>query len=409
MVSLQLNPNIADNYEESIKAALKIYKDAEEFLRRYDSFLLWGYSKTEERGRPNIVFKVAGSSPAAINITRKLESLGIGTNNTVTFTVSQEAELILAKMEGRAEAVKKGIPLTTVYETNMGGRLDDHIREVQAEKLIRRAIEKVEDKESALKDLAAKLDALEEVRDKKIIDDMIKILSSRKFLRPLHKEPLIDFLAQHGVPSGSKEEVRVFLEKLEHDIEYCGILVTKRVYEIFFSPKNLPKWFSYLCSKYGLTYTQAQEVLKGIDVLPASKRHPRETLLTLSGKNMTHTEFPNHQMNVLLTSLNEDFEIQEYKESVLGEVDFEILRRLTEEWIDIKEEFIRAYELTAHQQEILRDAGISDWNKYGNRGIKPDEWSSFGATVKTMEEFSNSYEEFKRKCIKFILQIMREK
>jgi len=409
MVSLQLNPNIADNYEESIKAALKIYKDAEEFLRRYDSFLLWGYSKTEERGRPNIVFKVAGSSPAAINITRKLESLGIGTNNTVTFTVSQEAELILAKMEGRAEAVKKGIPLTTVYETNMGGRLDDHIREVQAEKLIRRAIEKVEDKESALKDLAAKLDALEEVRDKKIIDDMIKILSSRKFLRPLHKEPLIDFLAQHGVPSGSKEEVRVLLEKLEHDIEYCGILVTKRVYEIFFSPKNLPKWFSYLCSKYGLTYTQAQEVLKGIDVLPASKRHPRETLLTLSGKNMTHTEFPNHQMNVLLTSLNEDFEIQEYKESVLGEVDFEILRRLTEEWIDIKEEFIRAYELTAHQQEILRDAGISDWNKYGNRGIKPDEWSSFGATVKTMEEFSNSYEEFKRRCIKFILQIMREK
>jgi len=87
MISLQLNPNIADNYEESIKYALKFYKDAEDFLSRYDSYLLWGYSKIEERGRPNIVFKVAGSSPASIEITRKLESLGIGTNNTVTFTV----------------------------------------------------------------------------------------------------------------------------------------------------------------------------------------------------------------------------------------------------------------------------------------------------------------------------------
>ena len=408
MVSLQLNPNIADNYEESVRYALKFYRDAEKFLRRYDSYLLWGYSKTEERGRPNIVFKVAGSSPASIDITRKLESLGIGTNNTVTFTVSQEVELILAKMEGRAEAVKKGIPLTTVYETNMGGRLDDHLREVQAERLLTRALEKVEDKESALKNLAMKLDAWDKVRREKTISDMISALSSRRFLRPLDKEPFFEFLAQCGVPSNSEEEIRAFLKKLEHDIEHCGILVTKRVYEIFFSPQNIPKWILYLHSKYGLTPEQAGEVLNGIDVLPASKRHPRETLLTLSGTNMTHTEFPNHQMNVLLTSLKEGFDIQEYRGSVLKKLDHEILRRLIEEWTDIKEEFIKSYELTPSQQEILKEVGIADWSKYGSRGIKPAEWGSFGATVKTMEEFSNSYEEFKRRCTEFILQMAKK-
>lgn len=408
MVSLQLNPKIADDYEESIRYALKFYSDAEEFLRRYDSYLLWGYSETGERGRPNIVFKVAGSSPASIDITRKLESLGIGTNNTVTFTVSQEAELILAKMEGRAEAVKAGIPLTTVYETNMGGRLDDHIREVQVERLIAEALSRVEDKMEALKDLAVNLGAWEEIKDKGAIDEAIRALSSRRFLRPLDKDSFVEFLSRCGVPSDSKAEVKAFLEKLEHDITRCGILVTKRVYEIFFSPKNLPRWIAYLTSKYGLTAEQAEEVLSGIDVLPASKRNPRETLLTLSGSNMTHTEFPNHQMTVLQASLREDFNVEELRESVLKELDPEILRRLTQEWTDIREEFIRSYELTPNQQEILKEAGIADWDKYGSRGIKPDEWGSFGATVKTMEEFSRSYEDFKRRCIEFVNRIREE-
>ncbi|MBS7634419.1 hypothetical protein KEJ34_02835, partial [Candidatus Bathyarchaeota archaeon] len=105
MVSLQLNPNIADDFEKSFREALKIYLDAEKFLRKYDHYLLWGYSTSFEHGRPNIVFKVAGSSPAAIKLTRKLESLGIGTNNTVTFTVSQEVELILAKISFGLRAI----------------------------------------------------------------------------------------------------------------------------------------------------------------------------------------------------------------------------------------------------------------------------------------------------------------
>ncbi len=408
MISLQLNPQVADSFENSIKSALKFYADAEEFLRKYDAYLLWGYSGYVERGRPNIVFKVAGSSPAAIDITKKLESLGIGTNNTVTFTVSQEVELILAKIEGRAEAVKKGIHLTTVYETNMGGRLDDHIREVQAEKLIWKVLAETREKERALVKLAEELGARDEVEAKASLEDKIITISSRKYLNPLNKEPLTNFLAKNGVPFGTKERIKEYLDILENDIEFCGILVTKRVYGIFFSPENRLKWLAYLQSKYNLTNEEAQEVLKGIDILPASKRKPRETLLTLGGANLTHTEFPNHQMNVLITSLETGLNIKDYEESVLKEIDQGILRRLTSEWIDIKDLFIGAYELTMGQQAILKEAKIADSGKYGNRGIKPPEWATLGATVKTMDEFSKSYQEFKRKSIEFIHKISSE-
>ncbi|MEM3134287.1 MAG: transaldolase family protein [Candidatus Bathyarchaeia archaeon] len=410
LVSLQLNPTIADNYERSLQEALKIYFDAEEFLRKYDYYLLWGYSACVERGRPNIVFKVAGSSPAAIELTRKLESLGIGTNNTVTFTVSQEVELILAKIEGRSEAVKKGISLTTVYETNMGGRLDDHIREVQAEELVRYALEKLEDKEGALKRLAEALGAWDAVKDKESLDEKIRVICSRRYLSPLNKKPFVDFLASCGIPSSSKETVAEYLTRLEEDIGYCGILVTKRVYEIFFNPENRLKWLEYIRSKYGLTSEQAEYVLQGIDVLPASKRKPKETLLTLSSLHMTHTEFPNHQMNVLLESLKESFRIKDYQESVLIEVDPEIARRLMSGWRKTAEEFIKAYELTSEQIRVLREVGfVNPTEKYGSRGIKPSEWGLFGATVKTMDEFTGSYELFKKRCIEYASKFVKEK
>jgi hypothetical protein len=409
MISLQLNPNIADNYEESVSYALKFYKDAEEFLRRYDSYLLWGYSENVERSRPNIVFKVAGSSPASINITRNLESLGIGTNNTVTFTVSQEVELILAKLEGRAEAAKKGIPLTTVYETNMGGRLDDHVREVQAEILVKKVLEKAPDREKALRRLAEELGAWNEVAQKKTLAEKVIVVSSRKYLRPLSKEPLIHFLAELGIPFDSKEQVKAYLETLENDIGYCGILVTKRVYEIFFSPQNKSKWIAYLQLKYDLTEKQAEEVMRGIDVLPASKRHPRETLLTLARENMTHTEFPNHQTAVVTASLEPSFRIGNYSESVLKAIDPEIPRRLTGDTYGTKKAVSEFYEVTASQLEVLKEAKVSDLESYGSKGLKPSQWGAFGATAKTMDEFSNSYATFKSKCIEFVRKISQEK
>ncbi|MCW4020166.1 MAG: hypothetical protein NWF14_02920 [Candidatus Bathyarchaeota archaeon] len=408
MISLQLNPNIADSYKDSVRYALKFYTDAEGFLKKYDAYLLWGYSENVERGRPNIVFKVAGSSPASIDITRKLESLGIGTNNTVTFTVSQEVELILAKMEGRAEAVKKGIPLTTVYETNMGGRLDDHIREVQIEKLLKKALENAGGKEKALEKIAEDLEAQDDVAQKSSITEKIVAVSSRKYLRPLNKEPLVDFLAENNVISSSKLKVKGQLDALEDDIAHCGILVTKRVYEVFFSRENRLKWIAYLQSKYGLTQEQAGEVMRGIDVLPASKRKPRETLQTLAGEHMTHTEFPNHQMTVLMTSLEPSFRLEDCKESVLKEVDPEIFRRLTEEYFDITDLVIESYELTPSQQKVIKEAKIAGSDKYGNRGLKPSRWRAFGATAKTMNEFSRSYAAFKKRCVEFIRKISME-
>ena len=401
MISLQLNPNIADSYEASITDAFKIYSDAEEFLKKYDGYLLWGYSENIERGRPNMVFKVAGSAPAAIDITTDLESHGIGTNNTVTFTVSQETRLILAKMEGRAQAVKRGIRPTTVYETNMGGRLDDHIREYKAEKLLGKALEKVEDKDEALEELGEKLGALEEVKKAGSVDEKIRTVCHRRYLRPINKEPFIDLLARTGTLGDSKEEVAKRLSKLENDMGQGGIFVTKRVYEIFFSPENKPKWLAYTQSKYGLTEEQANEVLMGIHVLPASKRKPAETLRTIASEYMVHTEFPNHQMNVLMRSEEPDFKIEDYRNSVMEPPDPETLARLLKDE-DVGQIFRGAWELTPYLVERLKEAGITDPEKYGTGGLRPQEWAELGSTEKTMREFSNSYEKFKKKCLEYI-------
>ena len=407
MVSLQLNPKIAGDFERSLKDALKIYMDAWDFLKRYDHYLLWGYSEMEERGRPNMVFKVSGSSPASIELTRVLESLGIGTNNTVTFTVSQEVSLILAKMEGRAEAVKKGIPLTTVYETNMGGRLDDHIREVQAERLLKKALEGRTDREEVLKRLAEELGAWKDVEGKETFEEKVRTICSRKYLRPLNKKPFIAVLAEAGVLGGSEEEVAEKLALLENDIGCCGILVSKRVYEVFFSPENRERWLRYLQSNYGLTRSQAEEVMDGIDVLPASKRKPMETLETLGCRNMTNTEFPNHQLTVLLKSREPGFKMDDYKESILRGLDPDVVRRLTETW-DIRDLFVSAYELTPELAEILEDAGIADIEKYGRNGLKPEEWGRFGSTEKTMREFSESYDRFRKRCVEFVAKVASE-
>ncbi len=335
--------------------------------------------------------------------------MGIGTNNTLTSTVSQEVELILAKMEGRAEAIKKGIPLTTVYETTMSGRLDDHVREVQAEEMLKKALEKLNDKEVTLRKLAERLKAWDDTKGQDSLEEKIRTVCSRRYLSPLTKEPFVDLLAETGVPSKSKDEVAKYLDTLENDIECCGIAVTKQVYEIFFTSENRPKWTDYLKSKYGLTQAQAIEVIRGIDILPAAKRNAKDTLLTLAGTNMTNTDFPNQQMNVLTKGHEPGFTLEDYKESVLKALDPITFRRLTKEWSSISELFIKSYELTPSQQKVLKEAKIANSGKYGNRGLLPTEWQNFGVTVKTMTEFSNSYEQFKKRCLAFVRKISKEK
>jgi hypothetical protein len=202
--------------------------------------------------------------------------------------------------------------------------------------------------------------------------------------------------------------VKTYLETLESDISYCGILVTKRVYEIFFSAQNRSNWVAFLQRKYGLMMKQAEEVIRGIDVLPASKRHPKETLLTLAKENMTHTEFPNHQTAVVTASSEPSFKVEDSCESVLKAVNPEILERLTGNASDITKVVEESYEVSERQSEILREAKISNPEKYGFRGLLLGQWGTFGATVKTMDEFSNSYETFKMKCVEFVRKISRE-
>ncbi|RKY01015.1 hypothetical protein DRP77_10470, partial [Candidatus Poribacteria bacterium] len=134
LVSYQLNPLNADNLEASLKDAQEICSILSQILYRYDGWLGWDPEKLKDR--PNIVFKVAASHPAAIDITVSLNERGIGTNNTVTYTVAQELTLSMAEFEGMAKAIKKGILPSQVYQTNMQGRLEDHLREAEAEKLV---------------------------------------------------------------------------------------------------------------------------------------------------------------------------------------------------------------------------------------------------------------------------------
>jgi transaldolase len=118
MVSFQLNPNVADDSKASLEDARRAYALAREHLTAYDRSL---GIQTPGTVAPNIVFKVAASSKAAREVTLELNASGIGTNNTVTFSVSQEVPLMVDALEGKARATSAGRPVTRTYMTNMGG------------------------------------------------------------------------------------------------------------------------------------------------------------------------------------------------------------------------------------------------------------------------------------------------
>ncbi|MCX8188938.1 MAG: transaldolase family protein [Nitrososphaeria archaeon] len=398
MVSYQLNPHVSSSVEGSLKDALQIYSDAYDFLKRYDSYLLWGYSnKRVEIGRPNLVFKVPGNNSAAIEITSVLESLGIGTNNTETYTVSQEAYLIISKIDGRAKAVKKGFHVTTSYETTMCGRLNDHLREVQAEILLNRMYSMESGKVLVME--LAKAFGIKgfEAMSK---DTLIRTLSDRKYLSSLTNENFVKIILASKILGSSERDVVQYLERLEDDIGKAGIAVSQILFKLFFTPESRSKWFNYIKQRYGLNDSQADEVLDGIHVLPASKRKPRETLLTLSPHNMTNTEFPNHQANVMLESLRVDFDIKKYDNAVVNlMVDKESIYRLTEVY-DIKEDCRLALELTPELKNFFKEVGIEI--DIGERGIRPEDWPKFGAVIKTKTEFTNAYNDFKAKVLEFV-------
>lgn len=387
MVSFQLNPNIADQAEPSIEDAKSAYNLAGDFLKNYDRLL--GLGDDSGKVRPNMVFKVAASHQAARKITLDLNSGAIGTNNTVVYTVAQEVQLVLDAFEGKAAAIKDGQQVVRTYETNMGGRFVSHLREVEAENIFKAVASSAEEgtAKGLLNALAADIGVDQDTLDKaQGIDGMAEAVCAYKFLKSLDHPTVIEAAEKAGQ---SAEAIRL----LEEDLKKAGTLVARRVYGVFYSPENRPKWVSYLQKTHGISEDQARWILESMDVLPASKRIPEDTFHTLSEKNMCNTEFPNHARAVQIASEQDGFDLEEFKEAVLDSYEPGVAQRLRE-----LPDFCRGYDLTPSLKTFLEEVGI-DVSGWQTQGLEPGDWPGFGSVQKTSGEFQAAYDEFAAKCV----------
>jgi len=396
VVSFQLNPNIAHLIDESIRDVFKAFFLTSENLSIYDQYLLAGCPVDGERGRPNMVIKVAATSPAARAITRTINGFGFGSNITVDFSVGQEATLILEEMEGMAVAIRKGIQPTQLYMTNMGGRLESHLREVKLEESFQelrkkiggeKAVERIVrlSEANGTKDRVSKAKTFEE-----------KVLAATRYAHGQKKidEPIFEALRE--VTS------RESLQNWEDAIGKSGTLVARRVWWIFFSETNRDRWVDYLMKNNGLTREQALRVIDRIHCLPASKRKPFDTFWTLSSRNLVHTEFPDHQENVRRMAEESQFNLEDCQESISKTFSPEILEQLNQ-----MEDFRKAYEINPELKEIFREVGILE--DLGLGGLMPSEWAEFGPVQKTLAEFKSAYDTFQKEMVSILQEHVRNK
>jgi len=387
MVSIQLNPFKAGSKEESVGDALKIYSILQDILLLYDAHLMGG-SDFEGRGRPNVVFKVASGNAVALETTEALDKLGIGTNNTVTYTVSQEIMVARAAMKGLAGARLAGIPPTRVYVTNMEGRLEDHLREVQAAVLLKQHLGETDDADQRIREIAERLGLRGELEGAGTLDEMIALLCARKNLKTLTE----DWFASL-VPASAN------LARMEQDIRWAGILVTRRVFGLAFGPRAAPIWEKHLQATMGLSLDQAKDAVSRVDLLPASKRREDDTYQVLGGKatkNLTNTEFPDQQLKVWLHSRKNAFDLSDFENSI-ARSEPEVLARLL-----ALEDFRKAYELTGQLSRELNELGIDVPREDG--GLEPGQWDSYGPVVKTMREFKGAYLTFRNRLVQSLEQ-----
>ena len=391
MISFQLNPNVADDAKVSLEDAKRAYKLVQRHLAVYDRCL--GIPNPGKL-RPNLVFKVAGSSEAARTVTRELNAAGIGTNNTVTYTVTQEAQLIIDALEGKSRAVRSGKPLTRTYETNMGGRFVSHLREVEAERIFVDIARRVgEDKASEIllrlaKGLSLSNQEADRVQKAAGVARKAEIICAFKNLKTFTHEAFLGAVVEGGM-------TRAEIEQLEADLKNAGTLVSRRVYWVFYDKRNHGRWVAWLQRQYKIRRSEAVSVLDSMDVLPASKRVPEDTYDTLGSPNMCNTEFPNHARVVQLYSEKDNFDLNSFRKAVELPADPQLVNRLMK--ID---DFVRGYESTkAISVELVRVGVMSDAQELGLRGIPEDEWQDFGAVKKTMAEFKEAYEKFLARCV----------
>ncbi|MFI5420401.1 MAG: transaldolase family protein, partial [Nitrososphaerales archaeon] len=395
MVSIQLNPRKAGSVEGSLEDALKFYSILREILERYDAYLAPN-SRTKENARPNIVFKVSTSGDDGIRLTESLDKRGIGTNNTVTFTVAQEIRVALVAMRGLADALKAGIPITTIYITNMEGRLEDYLREVQGSKLLAQHLKTVEEREARISSIAQKVGAIGDLKNTSSAEQQINLLCSKKYLKSLGDDWFVEALGRENVAQ---------LKQMEGDIRMSGIYVTRRVFQLLFKSTVNPTLVQYLKEQFGLSEVDASKVVNAVDLLPASKRRAEDTYLVLADKqtsNLTNTEFPDHQMKVLQKSRESGFQLDAYENSIAATPDQDILQRLLE-----IPDFQKAYEMNLGLVAELNAIGIAV--PVEKNGVEPEEWASYGPVRKTMDEFTGAYVSFQAKLLGSVKKVSSRK
>lgn len=381
VVSFQLNPNIAHLVQESVRDVFAAFAAAAEDLRLYDDYLLAGYPATRERSRPNVVIKVAASSPAAREIARTINSFGFGSNITVIYTVGQEATMVLEELAGMAAAIKKGVVPTQLYMTNMGGRFESHLREAKLESLFGELKELVGEAKALAKvnQLAAANGTKAKVDETKGYE--AKVVAATRFASQRTMDANVAAaLADVATADG--------LRTWEDAIGKSGTLVARRAWGIFWSEGNRGKWVEYLSRKHQITKEQAGLILSRVCYLPASKRKPQDTYWTLTGSNMVHTEFPNHQENVRKLAEEPGFKLADYVESITQQFPAEVVKRLT-----TIPDFRLGYELNEELSQTLRQAGID--GDFGIGGHTPEQWPEFGSVQKTLTEFKAAYDKFR--------------
>ena len=129
-------------------------------------------------------------------------------------------------------------------------------------------------------------------------------------------------------------------------------------------------------------------ILSRVNYLPASKRKPQDTYWTLTGRNMVHTEFPNHQENVRKMAEEPGFKLADYVESITQPFPAEVVKRLT-----TIPDFRLGYELNGELSQLLRQVGID--GDFGIGGHTPEQWPEFGSVQKTLTEFKAAYDKFR--------------
>jgi hypothetical protein len=391
VVSFQLNPNIAHLVQESVRDVFAAFAAATEDLQTYDDYLLAGYPATRERARPNVVIKVAASSPAAREIARTINAFGFGSNITVIYTVGQEVTMVLEELAGMAAAIKKGIVPTQLYMTNMGGRFESHLREAKLESLFDELKELVGEAKALAKvnQLAAANGTKAKVDEAK--EYKAKVLAATRFGSQRTLDANVAAALKDVASAGD-------LQTWEDLIGKSGTLVARRAWGIFWAEENRGKWVEYLCRKHQITKEQAGLILSRVCYLPASKRKPQDTYWTLAGANMVHTEFPNHQENVRKMAEDPGFKLADYIESITQHFPDVVVKRLS-----TIPDFRVGYELNGELSQILRQVGID--GNFGIGGHTPEQWPTFGSVQKTLTEFKAAYDKFRGDMLGLFAQV----